>query len=207
MNTLVTQSLSSVSWGPSVQIEGLTHFQVTGTWVGLVVCQVSKNDVEWSGFLVATSNSDQTFTGNGKYYRFGIQTYTSGTAVCTLYQSEASPGTSPGNPTTAIVNTTASIVLTSSDLGKTIRVNSSSSRTVTLPSVGLENDGSRVRIAKLSTGNVVIQAADTDKIGDSTAGGTCTNSTSTEVFAWLDLEYVHASTTWIISGHGTWVTA
>jgi hypothetical protein len=204
MHTLLTQDISSASWSASVQITGTTHFQVSGTWSGTVSCQVSYNNVEWFGFLSTTVNTDKTFEGNNQWYRFGFQptAYTSGTASCTLYQSDIST-----QPTAAIINTTASITLTTADLGKNVRVTSSSSRTVTLPSMALENDGAKLRVTKLGAGNVVIQTADSDYVGDSTAGGTCTNSTATETYAYLDLEYVDSATRWLMSGHGTWVTA
>jgi hypothetical protein len=207
MHTLLTQDMTSASWGPSIKVSGPTHFQVTGTWSGSVSCQVSYNNVEWMGFLTTTVNTDKLFEGNDKWYRFGFQSYTSGTATCTLYQSEAESATAAGSSSTGIINTTASITLTTSDLGKNIRVTSSSSRTVTLPSVDASNDGSKVRITKLGSGNVIIQAADSDLIGDSTAGGTCTNSTSTETYAYLDLEYVDSAVKWLMSGSGTWTTA
>jgi hypothetical protein len=202
MQTLLSQSIASTSWSASIKINGSFYFQVSGTWSGNFSLQTSKNNVEWLGFFNTASDVSKTFDGQGNYYRFGFQAtnYTSGTATGTLYQVDSS---SVSN----IITATAAITLTTADLGKSVRVNSSSSVTVTFPSMGLENDGAKLRIVKINSGDVVLQMVDSDKIGDSSATGTCTNSTSTEVFAWLDLEYVHAAVTWIMTGHGTWVTA
>ena len=96
--------------------------------------------------------------------------------------------------------------VTTSDFGKSIRMNSTEDKTFTLPSVGAGEDGKRIRLGKVNSGRVTIATADSDKIADSDAGGTIYNDVATEIFAYLDLEYVHATTTWNISGHGTWIT-
>jgi hypothetical protein len=202
MNTLLTQDIASVSWSKSVKIDGDFHFLVSGTWSGTFSLQTSKNNAEWLGFFTTTANTDKVWSGEGRYFRFGFQTssYTSGTATGTLYQTDSSI-------ISDIITLTADTTLTTAELGKSIRVNSASSVTLTFPSVDAANDGAKLRVIKINSGNVVLQMVDSDKIGSSSATGTCTNSTAAETFAWLDLEYVHAAVTWIMTGHGSWVTA
>jgi len=197
MNTLLTQSISSATWSNSVQIKDKFGFKVTGTWSGIFNLQVSNNNVEWSGLYLTTVNLDKEFDGYGKWYRFGFSSYTSGTAVGYLYQTKESDSNT--------IITTADLTLTTADLGKRVIVNSASNLTITFPSVDLEDDGKKVKIIKANTGKVTNQASDSDLMGDSSAGGTCYNDTS-EIYAWLEFEYVDAITTWIFSGHGTWTT-
>ena len=94
--------------------------------------------------------------------------------------------------------------ITTSDFGKTIRMNSVDDKTFTFPSVGSSHDGKRITLGKINTGKVTFQAADTDKVADSDAGGAAYNDVATEVFANFTFEYVHATTTWnVVGGHGT----
>jgi len=97
--------------------------------------------------------------------------------------------------------------ITTADFGKSIRMSSASDKTFTFPSVGSGEDGKRITLGKLSTGKVTLQAADSDKVGDSAAGGTMYNDIATEVFANISFEYCHATVTWnVLSGHGTWIS-
>lgn len=92
-----------------------------------------------------------------------------------------------------------------SNFGKTLRFGSNSDRIINLPSVGSSNDGSKLTIIKTSgTGKLTIDAADTDYIDDSAAGGTIY---TTDLYASISLEYSHAETRWIIiSATQTWTT-
>jgi len=101
--------------------------------------------------------------------------------------------------------TDASITLTSAHFGKSVRMSSASDYTASLPSVGADDDGARIRICKTGAGKVTVVAADSDLINDSGAGDTIYNSTA-ETYAFIDLEYAHAITTWIATGTGTWTT-
>jgi len=102
---------------------------------------------------------------------------------------------------------TATYSVTTSDFGKSIRVTSAGTVTMTLPSVGADEDGALLRFVKCGAGKLILDAADSDKIADSGAGGTIYNDVSTQTFATISLEYVHSITTWIIRGaHGTWTT-
>ena len=86
-------------------------------------------------------------------------------------------------------------------------MNSVSEKTFTLPSVGAEDDGFRITLSKISTGKLNIQTADSDKIAQSTAGGTIYNDDATELYYNITLEYVNATLTWnILAAHGSWVT-
>jgi hypothetical protein len=108
----------------------------------------------------------------------------------------------------AVVATkTTDYTITTSDFGKTLRMNSGSDKTFTLPSVSAVDDGARLTVVKLGAGKVTIQAADSDIIADSTAGGTIYNNTAAQIYADVNLEYVDATVTWVIRGaHGSWTT-
>jgi hypothetical protein len=97
--------------------------------------------------------------------------------------------------------------LTASDFGKTVIVNSSSARQVNLPSVDSSHVGGWFVIVKLGSGNVTIDAADSDAINGGAAGGTLVNNVSGETFAYVKLRLVSA-TAWLIeAGMGTWSTS
>jgi len=106
-----------------------------------------------------------------------------------------------------VVTKTDSYTITTSDFGKTLRMNSADDKIFTLPSVGAVDDGARLTVVKLGAGKVTIQAADSDIIADGTAGGTLYNNTAAQIYADVSLEYVHQSVTWIIRGaHGAWTS-
>jgi hypothetical protein len=94
----------------------------------------------------------------------------------------------------------AGIVLTTSDFGKTVRVNSSDPQTVDLPSVSADEIGGRFKIWKLGSGKMTVQAADSDIIrvptpgASSSAGGTIYNEI--EQYVCIVLELVSA-TEWL----------
>lgn len=101
---------------------------------------------------------------------------------------------------------TDNYVITTTDLGKTLVMNSADDKTFSLPSVGASEDGSMIFISKISTGKLTIDAADTDYIDDSGAGDGIYNQVGASK-ASLTLRYNDSDTTWyIIDGKGTWVT-
>lgn len=101
---------------------------------------------------------------------------------------------------------TDNYVITTTDLGKTLVMNSADDKTFSLPSVGAGEDGSLIYISKISTGKVTIDAADTDYIHDSTAGSGIYNQNG-QNYASITLRYNHSDTRWyIIDASGTWVT-
>lgn len=102
--------------------------------------------------------------------------------------------------------TDANVTLTSAYFGKSVRMSSASDYIAFLPSVGASDDGARLRICKTDAGKVTVDAADSDLINDSGAGKTIYNNTAAETYAFIDLEYVHAIVTWIVTGTGTWVS-
>lgn len=105
-----------------------------------------------------------------------------------------------------VLTKTGNYVVTIEDLGKSLRMDSSSDYGFTLPSVGATEDGSRITFNKSGSGRVTITAADSDLIADSAAGGTIYNA-SAETDANISLEYVHGIVTWIIRGaKGSWTT-
>ena len=106
----------------------------------------------------------------------------------------------------ATIDGSSGLTLTTSDIGKTVVVNSSSDRTVYLPSVDSSHIGATFIIWKLGAGKVTIDAADSDTIMDSSAGGTIYNTGSTEVWASLILRLETATQWGIQGGVGTWTT-
>ena len=176
--------------------------------------------VAGSGVLVS-SNDDTIGYLNGKLVAGYNLTFTEGddgsdeTLTIAVTSGVPTAGTNvkltAGTGTTTfssvgmdVLTKTADYTITTADLGKTIRINSASDLTATLPSVGTTQDGYKVKVCKLGAGKVTIDPADSDTIADS--GATMYNDTATETWAWLILEYVHATTNWNISGLGTWVS-
>ena len=99
---------------------------------------------------------------------------------------------------------TDSYVVLTTDLGKSLRMNSADDKNFTLPSMGANEDGGRVTFIKQGAGKMTMIAVDTDAIDDSSAAGTIYTETN---YATLTLEYVHGMTRWvIISANGTFTT-
>ena len=107
----------------------------------------------------------------------------------------------------AVVATkTDTYVVALDDFGKSIRMNSADAKQFTLPSVGANDDGARLTLCKIGAGQLTIQTADTDSIYDSAGGTSMVNATG-ETYAVAQLEYCHATTTWLATSLiGTWVT-
>jgi hypothetical protein len=94
--------------------------------------------------------------------------------------------------------------ITCLDFGKTFRMNAAVSKTLSLPSVGSVDDGGVVHAEKEGSGRLVLDAADSDYIHDSAAGGTIYSDSP---FAAISLRYNHATTRWvIIAAVGVWTT-
>lgn len=94
-------------------------------------------------------------------------------------------------------------ILTTDD-GKIFTCDSTSAQTFNLPSVSSANIGLQFTIIKLGTGQVTIDAADSDTIEDSGAGDTiyCIDETN----ATISLLLV-SDTEWVITyANGTWIT-
>jgi hypothetical protein len=99
---------------------------------------------------------------------------------------------------------TDNYVVTTADLGSSLRMNSSSDKTFTLPSVGTSEDGARITFIKVGSGKMTLDAADSDYIYDSAAGATIYTTSS---YATITIEYCDTDTRWyIISAVGTWTT-
>jgi hypothetical protein len=106
-----------------------------------------------------------------------------------------------------IDGSSADTTLTASDFGKTVVVNSSSARQVNLPSVDVSHIGAWFEIVKLGSGNVTIDAADSDTIEDGAAGGTLVNDRSDESGVGVIVQLVAATAWRIRAGYGTWKTS
>jgi len=97
--------------------------------------------------------------------------------------------------------------ITTSDLGKSFRMRAGVEKTFNLPSMGASEDGGRLTFLKGDAFKLILDAADTDTIADSSAGATIYEDTALNVGAAITLEYYHSITKWcIIGGSGTWVT-
>jgi hypothetical protein len=91
-----------------------------------------------------------------------------------------------------------------SDVGKTFTCSATTTQTFNLPSVDSTNIGYTYTIVKLGTGQVTIDAADSDTIEDSGAGDTIYCADETPATITLRL---FTSTGWyIIAANGTWIT-
>jgi len=91
------------------------------------------------------------------------------------------------------------------DKGKTLVMDAASAKIFNLPSVAAGDIGIWFTFAKVNTGKVTIQAADSDIIADSSAGGTIYDDMIT-MYDSITLQLVSA-TQWVITGlDGTWVT-
>ena len=177
--------------------------------------------VAGSGVLVSSDDTDIGYL-NGKLLAGDNITFTVGdtgldeTLTIDVTQGVITAGTNitlaAGNGTLTISSEgkdvlakTASYPITTSDLGKTIRMTAAGETTFTLPSVSSSQDGMEVTLCKLGAGKLIISRADSDTIAD--AGVTIYNDTAAETYANLTLEYVNSATNWaIVGGHGTWVT-
>ena len=101
---------------------------------------------------------------------------------------------------------TDNYTITTADLGKSLRMNSSSDKTFSLPSVADANDGGTVTLEKMGSGRLTIDAADSDYIHNSGAGDGIYNDDNS-TYASITLRYCHADVRWyIVSGNGAWVT-
>ena len=134
-------------------------------------------------------------------------TYTNGRVVTqldVLVSEEAYDGVSAIGVLGALpitLNVTDDYTITSASFGGSVRASFATEKTLTLPSVGADDDGERVTIIKTGSGNVAVTCSDSDKI----ASGSHTTLTGTSTYAAITLEYVHAITTWVVmDGSGSW---
>jgi len=85
-------------------------------------------------------------------------------------------------------------------------MNAAGDKIFTLPSVAAANVGIGCILIKTGAGKVTIQASDSDKINDSSAGGTLYNALAAETWAAVIIKLV-TETQWIAFCLGTgWIT-
>jgi hypothetical protein len=97
------------------------------------------------------------------------------------------------------------IGITSADFGKTITVNDTVPRAITLPNVTAADIGASITVVKLGAGTVTITAPSGVYIADSISGGSLYNNLP-QNYATVSLRLV-TSTKWVIMwGHGCWTT-
>ena len=96
--------------------------------------------------------------------------------------------------------------IASTDFGKSLRMNATTDKTFSLPSVADANDGATITLEKMGSGRLTIDAADSDYIHNSGAGDGIYNDDNS-TYATLTLRYCHADVRWyIVGGMGAWVT-
>lgn len=101
---------------------------------------------------------------------------------------------------------TIDYTITTSDFGKSLRMNAADAKIFTFPSVAAANDGARITITKIGAGKLTLQMPAGDKIFDSSVAGSMYNDTA-ETYASVELEYCDLTTTWNVRGtSGTWIT-
>lgn len=105
-----------------------------------------------------------------------------------------------------ISNFSTGQTLTTDQFGETITCTSTNPEVFYLPSVDASHIGGWFRFVKLGSGNLTIEAADSDKIADSGVGDTIYNDEPTQTYATLTLLLVSATQWAITEGHGTWTT-
>lgn len=93
-----------------------------------------------------------------------------GSYECTLPDVDAFDPINSAEKVTELSD--ADHVLTVADLNRVYILDSNSDRTITLPSVDSDQLGAWIKIIHYGTGKLTIQAADSDYIDESTAGGT-----------------------------------
>lgn len=103
-----------------------------------------------------------------------------------------------------VVTKTDDYTVLVTDSGRTLVMNSTGNKTFTLPSVGAGDVGLTYTFININTGRLTIQAADSDIIDDSSAGGTAYSDDDNNPTYTIRL----ASTTrWeTIGANGTWTT-
>lgn len=104
-----------------------------------------------------------------------------------------------------VLTVNGSYTILETDLGKSIRVLSATTANITLPQMVEDNDGSRLRIGKISSGTVNILAPSGYSIAGSNIGTALTNNQEGETHAFVDLEYVHSNYLWRAIEIGAWI--
>ena len=111
---------------------------------------------------------------------------------------------------TALVKTetkTDNYTVQTTDIGKTLVMNvATTAKTFTLPSVGSGDVGLWFTFAKINTGKLTIDAADSDKISDSGAGDTIYNDQTGEVYATITLKLISETQWAVVGADGIWIT-
>jgi hypothetical protein len=105
------------------------------------------------------------------------------------------------NPTLTLT-VTDHYTITSANFGGSIRMNASTSKTITAPDdADSDDDGQRVTITKIGAGSVVIATP----LGYFIASTSHTSLTGSSALASVTIEYVHAIKTWVVvEGKGSW---
>ena len=174
--------------------QGVTASSFTATGVGLVASQLRLSS---SNNIVISSEASASLGGG---VRLSTNIYVAGFVSAAKHFGDGT------NLSFTVQAADTGIALTTADFGKTITVNSGSVQTIFLPSVSSADIGGQFSFVKLGAGNLVIDAADTDVIADSSAGGTIYNDTSSQVYATIGLRLV-TDTKWVVLwGDGCWST-
>jgi hypothetical protein len=160
------------------------------------------------GINIATSNSYDNYIIGNEISGGCTEVSDSGTGTTIQHRDEFEiDGTLKAARFSNDTYTDSGATLDSDDFGKTVIVNSGSTQTVNLPSVSSSDIGAWYRIVKVGTGQVTIDAADSDTIADSSAGGTIYNNQAGEDYATITIQLA-TDTEWVVTkAHGTWSTS
>jgi len=108
----------------------------------------------------------------------------------------------------SLLNKTASYDVVATDFGKVIRFNSTATLFARMPVMTATDDGARIGFSKQGVGKFGIRAGASQKVMDSAASGVLFNVTASEIWAFVNLQYLHGNTTFIIeSGSGTFTAS
>jgi hypothetical protein len=178
--------------------------QGTGVFNGQLNEDVSINSLDFSGLVINAT----TFAQLRRIIKLPVISDATGAImarnVAYTIRHYNVRNTSRADGRNDIITTDIDYDLTSGDCGNTVVADSTDPVIINLPS---SLSGCRFTIAKLNTGNVIIQTDGTDVISDSVAGGNITNSEDTETWATLTVEAVADGVWVIVAGHGTWITS
>ena len=145
--------------------------------------------------------SDATWTNGAESAYMALSTIVSGTLTEGIRLDSNAKTQIYG---ISVLTKTDDYTVTTSDLGKSLRMNNAAAKNFTLSSAGSTEDGARLTFVKQGAGRMTITAVDSDTVHDSSAAGTIYTET---LYATLTLEYVHGMTRWvIISATGTLTT-
>jgi len=149
------------------------------------------------------------YTISGDTITFSVAPETNDILLVSYLTAAGMSGGAVHKYATTAVTISGTTTLTTGDFGKTYTMTASAGNCeFDLPSVDAGDVGGWFRFVKASTasGTLTVDAADSDIIADSSAGGTIYDDEATETYATITIQLA-AATQWVITGaHGSWTT-